>query len=91
LTAKVNTPKKTQHWLHPPHTPTSKRYSPLMKRTEQIIPNKPALNTPKPLPVYIQDVTSIPPLLQLLEQVAPRSYETKALAKKPGQNSTKIV
>jgi hypothetical protein len=35
---------------------------------------------PKPLPIYIQNVTIIPPLLQLLEQVAPRNYETKALA-----------
>jgi hypothetical protein len=35
---------------------------------------------PKPYPIYIQDVTIIPPLLQLLKQVAPRKYETKALA-----------
>jgi hypothetical protein len=34
-------------------------------------------HTPKPRPIYIQDVTSTPPLLQLLEQ-----YETKALADK---------
>jgi hypothetical protein len=37
-------------------------------------------HTPKPPPIYIQDVTSIPPLLQLLEQVAAQQYETKALA-----------
>jgi hypothetical protein len=36
-------------------------------------------HTPKPLPIYIQNVTSIPPLLQLLEQVAAK-YEIKALA-----------
>jgi hypothetical protein len=35
---------------------------------------------PKPPPTYIQDITYIPPLLQLLEQVATRKYETKALA-----------
>jgi hypothetical protein len=35
---------------------------------------------PKPPPIYIQNVTSIPPLLQLLEQVAAHQYETKALA-----------
>jgi hypothetical protein len=35
---------------------------------------------PKPPPIYIQDVTSIPLLLQLLEQVASHQYETKALA-----------
>jgi hypothetical protein len=34
---------------------------------------------PKPLPIYIKDVTSITPLLQLLEQVAAHQYETKAL------------
>jgi hypothetical protein len=37
-------------------------------------------HTPKPPPIYIQDVTSIPPLLQLLEQVSAQQYETKALA-----------
>jgi hypothetical protein len=37
-------------------------------------------HTPKPPPTYIQGVTSIPPLLQLLEQVAARQYKTKALA-----------
>jgi hypothetical protein len=35
---------------------------------------------PKLPPIYIQDVTSIPPLFQLLEQVAAQQYETKALA-----------
>jgi hypothetical protein len=34
----------------------------------------------QPPPTYIQDVTTIPPLLQLQEQVAPHKYETKALA-----------
>jgi hypothetical protein len=37
-------------------------------------------HTSKPPPIYVQDVTSIPPLLQLLEQVAAHQYETKALA-----------
>jgi hypothetical protein len=37
-------------------------------------------HTPKPPPIYIQVVTSIPPLLQLLEQVPAQQYETKALA-----------
>jgi hypothetical protein len=35
---------------------------------------------PKLPPIYIQDATSIPPLLQLLEQVVAHQYETKALA-----------
>jgi hypothetical protein len=42
--------------------------------------NRSPEHTPKPLAVYIQDVTSIPPLLQLLEQVAAHQYETRALA-----------
>jgi hypothetical protein len=29
---------------------------------------------------HIQNVTTIPPLLQLIDKVAPRKYETKALA-----------
>jgi hypothetical protein len=37
-------------------------------------------HTPKPPHIYIQDVTSIPPLLQLLEQVAAQQSETKVLA-----------
>jgi 2-methylisocitrate lyase-like PEP mutase family enzyme len=40
----------------------------------------PALNTPQNPFLYIQDVISIPLLLQLLEQVATQQYETKALA-----------
>jgi hypothetical protein len=46
------------------------------RRPQQTGPKHP----PKPPPIYIQDVITIPPLLQLLEQVAPRDYETKALA-----------
>jgi hypothetical protein len=33
---------------------------------------------PKPPPIYIQDIITIPQFLQLLEQVAPQKYETKA-------------
>jgi hypothetical protein len=39
-----------------------------------------AFSIPSSPPIYIQDVTTIPPLLQLLEHVSPRKYETKALA-----------
>jgi hypothetical protein len=41
----------------------------------------------KPPPIYIQDVTSMPPLLQLLEQVAAQQYETKTLA----DNQVKVL
>jgi hypothetical protein len=73
--------KNTQHWLHPPSTDTSNRFSALWKQTAQIANTTPTLNIPpKPPPIYIQYVTTIPPLLQLLEQVAPHKYETKALS-----------
>jgi hypothetical protein len=73
--------KDTQQWLHPPSIETSNRFSALMEadsadRQHNADPEHP----PKPPPIYIQDVTTIPLLLQLLEQVAPRKYETKALA-----------
>jgi hypothetical protein len=73
--------KNTQHWLHPPSTATSNRFSALMEadsadRQHNADPEHP----PKPPPIYVQNVTTIPPLLQLLGQVAPRQYETKALA-----------
>jgi hypothetical protein len=82
----VKTPKKTSTGitLHASPPPTSiLRW---WKRTEQIVHTKQSLNTPKPPPIYIQDVITIPPLLQLLEQVAPQAYETKAFA----QNQVKV-
>jgi hypothetical protein len=42
--------------------------------------HNPSPEPPIPLPIYIQDVTSNPPLLQMLEQVASHQYVTKALA-----------
>jgi hypothetical protein len=73
----------TQHWLHPPSTETSNRFSALMEAdSADRQHNADPENPPKPPPIYIQDITTIPPLLQLLEQVAPRKYETKALANK---------
>jgi hypothetical protein len=38
------------------------------------------VNTPKPPPIYINDVTNISPLIQLLKQIAIQQYEVKALA-----------
>jgi hypothetical protein len=74
--------KDSQHWLHPPSTSASNRYSPLAEADRADRPQQTGLNTPPPKspPIYIQDVITIPPILQLLEQVAPRDYETKALA-----------
>jgi hypothetical protein len=74
--------KDSQHWLHPPSTATSNRFSPLMETNNnaECQHNPSPEHPPKPPPTYMQDVTSIPPLLQLLEQVASHQYETKALA-----------
>jgi hypothetical protein len=84
--------KNTLHWLHPPSTETSNRFSGLMEanssdRQHNAAPEHP----PKPPPIYIQDATIIPPLLQLLEQVAPRNYETKALAVKYNQQPLTLI
>jgi hypothetical protein len=58
-----------------------KHFSPLMETNNAECQHNPSPeHPPKPPPIYIQDVTSIPPLLQLLEQVASHQYETKALA-----------
>jgi hypothetical protein len=75
--------KDSQHWLHPPSTTTSNRYSPL---AEAHGADRPQQLGPKPPPIYIQDIITISLLLQLLEQVAPRDYETKALT----QNQVKV-
>jgi hypothetical protein len=78
--------KNTPHWLHPSSTETFNRFSALMEadsadRQLSADPEHP----PKPPPTYIQDVTIIPPLLQLLEQVAPCKYGTKTLANNKGK------
>jgi hypothetical protein len=44
-------------------------------------------HTPKPLPIYIQDVSSISPLLQLLKQIAAHQYEKKSPGQQPDQSS----
>jgi hypothetical protein len=70
--------KNTQHWLHPPSTETANHFSELMEAdSADHQHNADPEHPPKPPPIYIQDVTTIPPLLQLLEQVAPCKYEKK--------------
>lgn len=78
--------KDNQHWLHPPSTSTSNRYSPLEEADGAASPPPGPERPSKPPPIFIQDVTTIPPLLLLLEQVAPSAYETKALS----QNQVKV-
>jgi hypothetical protein len=63
--------KDSQHWLHSPPTATFNRLSPLMETNNAERQHNPSpVHLPKPPPIYIQDVRSIPPFLQLLEQVA---------------------
>jgi hypothetical protein len=73
--------KESKHWLHPVPTTTSNRFSPLLSTTS-IDTDLPldSPRTPKPPPIYIQDVTAISPLLLLLDQIALNQYETKSLA-----------
>jgi hypothetical protein len=67
--------KESNHRLHP--TSTSNRYTALLddENGQQDGPG----NTPKPPPIYVSDVTTISPLIQLLEQIAKQQYELKAL------------
>jgi hypothetical protein len=77
--------KSNENWLNP--TPTSNRFSALQQEDDlvnQPSPGKEA--TPTPPPIYITNVTSIPPLFQLLDHIVPQLYEIKALA----QNQVKI-
>jgi hypothetical protein len=72
--------KLTDHWLNP--IITSNRFTAL--QPEEIQDSNPPPgkeDTPKPPPIYITNVTIIPPLLQLLDQITPNLYEVKALAK----------
>jgi hypothetical protein len=49
----------SQHWLHPPTTATSSRFLPLMETNNPESEHNPgSVHTPKPSPIYIQDVTS---------------------------------
>jgi hypothetical protein len=43
-------------------------------------------DSPKPPPIFVSDVTTIPPLIQLLDQTAFKLYEIKA----PAHNQVKI-
>jgi hypothetical protein len=71
--------KESDHWFNP--TPTHSRNSALLEdesddQQQTTFPGK----TSKPLPIYISDFTTIPPLIQLLEQVVKLQYEIKILA-----------
>jgi hypothetical protein len=46
-------------------------------------------STPKPPPIFVSDVITIPPLLQMLDQIVKQSYEIKALAGNQSESSPK--
>jgi hypothetical protein len=71
--------KEDSHWLHP--TATHNRYSALSDDENVDHLQKVASDsTPKRPPIFVSDVITIPPLLQLLDQTVKQSYEIKALA-----------
>jgi hypothetical protein len=75
---KLNTPKKaTTGPVQLLHTTAIQPYWKMKaKANSRADPG----NIPKPPPVVVIDVTTIPPLIQLLEQIAELQYEIKALA-----------
>jgi hypothetical protein len=71
--------KESEHWLN--KTSTSNHYTALLEEESEDQQQKAGPeNKPKPLPIYITDVTNISPLIQLLEQIAKQQYGIKALA-----------
>jgi hypothetical protein len=71
--------KPSDHWLNP--TPTSNCFTALQQ--DEDLNNHPHLvrRPPPTPPIYITNVTNIPPLLQLLDQIVPHLYEIKAQVK----------
>jgi hypothetical protein len=70
--------KENHHWLHP--TTTINRYSVLQdEEPEQPTRHNEPGKTPKPPPIYVSDVTTISPLIRLLEQTVRNQYELKAI------------
>jgi hypothetical protein len=60
---------------------TSNRFTPLTNEDSEATPTPTGpTSVPKPPPNYIQNDTTIPPLLQLLDQTAHQQYAITALA-----------
>lgn len=69
----------SDHWLNP--TVTSNRFTPIQPDEDPEHSSLPGKNSqPKPPPIYITNVTTVPPLLKLLDQITPQLYDLKALA-----------
>jgi hypothetical protein len=72
--------KESDHWLKP--TSTHNPYSALMEdESEDQQQTTDPGNSSKPPTFYISDVTTVQPLIRLLEQIAKLRYEIKALAR----------
>jgi hypothetical protein len=79
LKQKPNTTKESVHWLN--QTSTSSNYTALLEEESEDQQHKPGPeNTPKPLPIYITEVTNNSSLMQLLKHIAIQQYEVKTLA-----------
>jgi hypothetical protein len=74
--------KHAKNNLHlSPPTITSSRFTSLANEDSEATPTPTGpTNVPKPPPVYIQNVRTIPPLMQLLDQTAHQQYVITALA-----------
>jgi hypothetical protein len=69
--------KEDDHLLHP--TTTQNRFSALSTEEAADPPQQDFTgDSPKPPPIFVSDVTTIPPLIQILNQTAFKLYEIKA-------------
>jgi hypothetical protein len=64
-----------------PPTITSNLFASLTNEDSEVTPTPTGpTSVPKPSPIYVQNVTTIPPLLQLLDQTSHQQYVITALA-----------
>jgi hypothetical protein len=71
--------KEDNNWLHPT---TTHNHHAALSDDENIdhLQRVATDSTPKPPPIFVSDVITIQPLLQLLDQIVKQSYEIKTLA-----------
>jgi hypothetical protein len=71
--------KEENHWLHP--TSTQNRFSALLPDEPTDTSQTSTVgDTPKPPPIFVSDIITIPPPFQLLDQIAFQLYEIKTFA-----------
>jgi hypothetical protein len=80
--------KEDSHWLHP--TTTHNRYAALSDDESIDHLQKVATDsTPKPSPIFVSDAITIPPLLQLLDQIVKNHTKSKRLLEIKSESSPK--